>query len=1500
MRSEINYQRFAIRMRFCLLTFLLALMALPLMSGNAAAQSAADGFAPVVDGTVYAIKLQGDGRILIGGDFDNVNGTPHKNLARLNRDGSLDTTFTAQANFSVHAILIQSNTNIVIGGEFTQINGVSRNKIARLFASDGSLDAGFNPNVNFGVFALAQQPQDGKILLGGNFTTIGNLSAQHVGRLLPNGSVDENFAATVNDNYVSSIAIESDGQILLGGAFTSVNGQTRNRLARLSYGGGLDQSFNPNVNNFVAAVALQTDGSIVLAGTFTAVGGQTRNRLARLNSDGSLDAGFTPDVNNQIISLAVQADGKIVAGGAFTSVNGQTRPRVARFNFDGSLDPFVAVLSDPAYDVAVEADGNVLVGGSFLTVNLFSQPRLARLHGSQGTLDADFTANTDGVVVALAAQADGKVLVGGSFNLLDGAARGAIGRMLPNGQVDSSFNPNANGAVYTIVALPDGKMLVGGFFTSIGGGAHAGLARLNNNGTLDTGFVGVVNSQVRAIIVQPDGKIVIGGSFTQVNGVARNNIARLNASGGLDNSFNPGANGVIGSLALQADGQIIAAGTFTNIAGQPRNRVARLNPNGSIDSTFNPNVNGTVETLLLLGSGKVLIGGSFTSVGGQTRNRIARLNGDGSPDATFNPGANDTVYSLTAHMNGVVLVGGAFTTFGGQQHPRLARIEANGAVNQYWVAGGADNEVRTLLSMMDGRLVVGGIFSTIAGEARNHLARLTANEPIVQSITTNVAGTNLDWSFNGLQAGGSPEFNRAVFELSTDGVNYTSLGEATQAPYGWHMTGLSLAPNQLYFVRARGFYASGNGDASGSVVERTETIYQIPCSTSVNPTSYNVGFGGGTYHLSVTASNQSCSWLSQSNSAWLNVQGNGLGTADVTYTVAANNGGARQGTMIVAGKTVTIVQAGANCPVIALNPATLPNATAGANYSQMLSAIGGTAPYTYQFLSGSTGGLALNQQTGELFGQPQTAGVYNFSIRAIDANGCQGVGNYTLTVVASCAAITVNPASVPTATVNTFYSQTFTQTGGLAPVTITLVGTLPNGLSYNNATATLSGTPAQTGSFNFTVTVTGSNGCQGVRPYTLTVNGGGGNPSGLQFYPLPKPIRLFDTRAAIPGYPACQYLGQSLVANGELVRNAHLTCDGSVIPANAAAIVGTATVINPANNGYITLWPDGQQRPPVSNLNFTTGQSVANAITVGLSGAGDFRIYSPAGTDLVVDVTGYYAPPSASGLYYHPLPKPIRLFDTRSPIQGFPACEYLSQPLAAGIELVKQARISCDGLTIPADAMAIVGNATAVSPSGSGFVTMWQNGIARPNVSNLSYAAGQIVPDAFTIGLGGDGQFRVYSAANTNFIVDITGYYSPSANDINGNGLLYSPLPKPIRLFDTRAAIPGFPACEYLNQPLMANSELVKSGYIDCNGVTIPTNAEAIVGNATVVNPSGAGYITLWPDGQTRPPVSNLNHVAGQTVPNAFTVGLSGFGGFRIYSFATTDFIVDVTGFFAP
>jgi hypothetical protein len=305
---------------------------------------------------------------------------------------------------------------------------------------------------------------------------------------------------------------------------------------------------------------------------------------------------------------------------------------------------------------------------------------------------------------------------------------------------------------------------------------------------------------------------------------------------------------------------------------------------------------------------------------------------------------------------------------------------------------------------------------------------------------------------------------------------------------------------------------------------------------------------------------------------------------------------------------------------------------------------------------------------------------------------------------------------------------------------------------------------------------------------------------------------------------------------------------------------------------------------------------VPNAFTVGLGGDGGFRAYAYSGVHLIVDVTGYYAPPGG-GLYYHPLASPVRLLDTRP---GQPACQAPGRPLGGGEVSTVSARIDCTG--IPGSAQVVVGNATVVNPAdgGAGYVTLWPGGGPQPNVSNLNYVPGQVVPNAFTAGLGGDGTLAIYAYTTLDFVLDVTGYYSAEPSDEHGVGLLYAPLASPFRLLDTRA---GQVACYAPGVPLGARATRVQPARVACSGAVAPGGARAVVGNATVVNGAGggAGYVTLYPSGADRPTVSNLNYAPGQIVPNAFTVGLGdGDGAFAIYAYTSTDFVVDVSGYFAP
>ncbi|MFZ9730469.1 MAG: hypothetical protein ACO3CX_02440 [Ilumatobacteraceae bacterium] len=327
---------------------------------------------------VRALAIQSDGKILFGGLFTTV-GDPAvttNHFARLNLDGTLDTGFSpdvggSNTNPDVYAVAVQSDGKIVIGGNFTSVRGATRNRVARL-NSDGSLDTSFNPNVDADVNAVAVQ-SDGKIVIGGEFSTVGGTARTRVARLNSDGSLDTSFGSPVMNNNVNTVAVQSDGKVVVGGGFTYVGAAflTQTYLARLNSTASRDTAFNSNVgggccavNGEVNTVVVQSDGKIVIGGNFTSVGGATRNRVARLNSDGSLDTSFNPNVNGITYATLVQSDGKIIVGGSFTSVGGTTRNRVARLNSDGSLDTsFDPNEARSVFAMALQSNGKIVIGG---------------------------------------------------------------------------------------------------------------------------------------------------------------------------------------------------------------------------------------------------------------------------------------------------------------------------------------------------------------------------------------------------------------------------------------------------------------------------------------------------------------------------------------------------------------------------------------------------------------------------------------------------------------------------------------------------------------------------------------------------------------------------------------------------------------------------------------------------------------------------------------------------------------------------------------------------------------------------------------------------------------------------------------------------------------------------------------------------------------------------------------------------------------------------------
>jgi len=550
------------------------------------------------DSTIWSLVLQPDGKVLIGGAFTSYNGTPRNRIARVNSDGSLDTGFNpgTGANSTIRSLALQPDGKVFIGGAFTSYNGTSRNGIARLNA-DGSLDTSFNPGTGAddAVISLTVQP-DGKVLIGGAFTSYNGTLRNRIARLNTDGSLDTSFnPGTGADGWLNSFTVQPDGKILIGGEFTIYNGTPRNRIARLSGDGGLDSSFNAvtGSNNDIEAIIVQPDGRLLIGGAFTGYNDTPRNCIARLNNDGILDTSFNPNVgissltsDLHVTSLALQLDGKILIGGAFASYNGTPRNCIARVNSDGSLDtgfnPGTGANST-IWSLALQPDGRVLIGGWFTSYNGTPRKCIARLN-PDGSLDTSFNPGTgaDGGVESLTVQPDGKILIGGTFTSYNGTSRNRIARLNTDGSLDTSFNPGtgANGGVESLTVQPDGKILIGGHFIGYDGMARNRIARLNSNGSLDMSFSpgSGANSRILTLALQPNGKILIGGQFTSYNGTPRSHIARVNSDGSLDTSFLPGngPNYRILTLTLQTDGKVLIGGEFTRYGSTPRNRIARV------------------------------------------------------------------------------------------------------------------------------------------------------------------------------------------------------------------------------------------------------------------------------------------------------------------------------------------------------------------------------------------------------------------------------------------------------------------------------------------------------------------------------------------------------------------------------------------------------------------------------------------------------------------------------------------------------------------------------------------------------------------------------------------------------------------------------------------------------------------------------------------------------------------------------------------------------------
>jgi uncharacterized delta-60 repeat protein len=813
--------------------------------------SGAVHIAPTSGNGIKTISVQSDGKIIVGGGFNSLTANA-SNFLRLNPDGSFDNTFNIGSGFSsyVNSTAIQPDGKILVTGGFSSYNGSPVPSIARL-NPDGSLDSTFNAGTgaNNNIFKILLQP-DGKIIVVGFFTTFDGAPRGRIARLEADGSLDVNFIPTGTgfNNTVNHAALQSDGKIVVGGVFTSFNGISRNRVAMINSDGTLDTSFNPGTgpDNNVYTVSLQQDGKIIIGGFFSNFVGVSRKGIVRLNTNGSLDTSFNPGSGFSfplIYTTSIQSNGKIIVGGRIEIFNGTRRINIARLNIDGSLDTSFKQgtgFDNDVMSINLQANGKIIVGGDFISYNDTTRNKIARLNAN-GTLDTSFDPGIgfDFIVNTTSVQSDGKIIAGGLFTTFSGTATNRIARLNTNGTLDATLvtgsgfsNAINNAKVYTTAIQIDGKIIVGGDYTTYNGTTRNRISRINTNGSNDASFnIGSgFNGDVLITKIQTDGKIIVGGAFGSFNGNTRVRIVRLNTDGTLDATFNIGTgfNGNVYSIYIQTDGKIIVGGAFSSYNGVSRNKIARLNTDGTLDLTFNPGTgfDNTVNSITVQQDGKVIVGGIFGSYNGSVKNKIARLNTDGTLDMYFNQGTGPTNYgsslfgvisSIDIQPDGKIIVGGDFDKYDSNCRTRITRLNTQ-----------CTNSTSTdVISSCDSYIWIDGLtYNTSNNSAVFTLTNSTGCDSIITlNLTINNSPTAISSS------------SGATFYGATDGtVDLTISGGVPPYRFFWSNGAITEDLNSV----AAGIYTVTVVDANDCTTTATATVNQPPLSVVQNDLKIDV------------------------------------------------------------------------------------------------------------------------------------------------------------------------------------------------------------------------------------------------------------------------------------------------------------------------------------------------------------------------------------------------------------------------------------------------------------------------------------------------------------------------------------------------------------------------------------------------------------------------------------------------------------------------------------
>ena len=733
------------------------------------------------DGDLRELELGAQGQIYLAGGFLEFDEKPQAYIARLNADGSLDTSFAPSPSRLGHVfqIGVLSDGSVIAAGSFPEVDGAPAPTVIRLL-SDGSADPAFEFPYDGHVEQILVAPDD-SIFLQGSFrlSETPYVEAQLV-RLLPDGSLHPSFSP-VTQLSIRGIRNLGDGSIGIAAYPATRDGIHTGHLTRISLDGAIQQTTSELIDSSIQSIhdfSWENPDKPIVVYSRSRVPRPLSSNLARLDLSDPHRTTYFIEPNSAWGSESNRAGGAIVH-------------RVGDVDSTGSVE---LVLGSGTAESGVDFPSDQ-------TIHLSFQPRQTRGTAHFAVVDDAIEEPEETFTVALSS----------SNPDLGFSSRTEQARLLDDdatASIDTSFSAhfvlrNDNGGNFGWNSEP------------------VGLINPLGLEALDPELESV--GEVRGVLPTPEGEILVHGSFSHVNGVERAGLARLHLDGSVDGSFHPGyTHPSIAHVALQSDGKVLVG--YQQDAAP---RLTRMDRQGAIDTTFQSLWAEDVASLggvLVLPDYRILLWGSFTSVRGTTRNGVALLDADGALDPAMDVGSgpNRPIQDVALNSLGEVFIGGSFSRFGPERASFLGRLEMDGALHDNFLRSYRPNrDVGSIRPLPGGQMLLQGWFERLGSWRQDGIAVISNDgvpDPRFQSLQGSIDHVDIGVDDSWLASGRfdfDSQSHEGLYRFHSDGSLEPVLTQEEGLPLNT-VGDIAISPDGDVFI-AGGFDRFGDIRASGLV-----------------------------------------------------------------------------------------------------------------------------------------------------------------------------------------------------------------------------------------------------------------------------------------------------------------------------------------------------------------------------------------------------------------------------------------------------------------------------------------------------------------------------------------------------------------------------------------------------------------------------------------------------------------------------------------------------------